>query len=870
MSNTSSTCNDNNIYVRHTKTHISKTMYYHHHSHINNLLIQHQQRSLRNDTSSTTILNIIRKVLSKKETLRGYSADILNALHDEDITFKAFLDVCIYCIQNKLRSITDIHIIKGYLYTLSPFVNVIKQYERGIFLDEYMQTISMYIEYKHIQQRQIICKYGDNGDKAYLILNGDVDILTKQSKHVQLTKHSYLRYLGKLLKYGEYGLLSATLYANYHTIPIEVVKVNEYKQLNLQRDDYLWRYEGSCIAASSIDDVVYSVDELLTLVGDETYVNVNCVDSYIERIQPCMIGSNNGDTVLNVVVYTYIHLTSKTKGDIIGEHALTNKSVRCATLISKTPCHLGLISKNVYDLTLKKCIDTIKRNNITFLHSFTLFSKINSHTLNIKYYTNFVNETLQRNALILSQSTPLDHIYLIKDGLFHITYTGSLYDLLNLKYEYKLKQMKYMLKHSTNPQKNAIDVDYYMNKINVSKNKEMSYYKTLLHDYPSFKGELHKRNVFLIMQAVSPDIVGLFEYVNDTTRESYFTVKCVSAKGEVLILYNSSFDEIKFDNKLINGVEVDLTKQKLSQVVDRIELLLQTKVDVFVKGTKSVKEDITRCNANEKEIQMQRKVKVNAFAFNPGICSFMLCKNFNCKNHKAKPITLNLMYKQNTNDLRNSTNTNNNNDNVCNSNSVSSTTTTNALYSFTKAKLTKTNSHANSNTTVSCSNNTSNQSRNNTSLFIKHKRCKARTTITPFYSSYNDNKGVSTSSRVISKKESCCDESMQVPLMFIQPLLNKKHIYNKMDIYYYNKTINSNHHKAVNELKKLGVINCSTTGMNSNRHRRNSKMRLNSVDKYNNTKRRSFTLLNKDCKYKPSLLLKCKYKYNFNNYKQTI
>jgi hypothetical protein len=242
----------------------------------------------------------------------------------------------------------------------------------------------------------------------------------------------------------------------------------------------------------------------------------------------------------------------------------------------------------------------------------------------------------------------------------------------------------------------------------------------------------------------------------------------------------------------------------------------------------------------------------------------MLCKNFNCKNHKTKPITLNLMYKQNTDDLRT------NNNNVCNSNSISSTTTTNAVCSFTKAKLTKTNSHTNSNTTVSCSNNTSNQSRNNTSLFIKHKRCKARTTITPFYSYYNDNKGVSTSSRVISKEESCCDESLQVPLMFIQPLLNKKHIYNKMDIYYYNKTISSNHRKAVNELKKLGVINCSTAGMNSNRHRRSSKMRLNSVDKYNNTKRRSFTLLNKDCKYKPSLLLKCKYKYNSNNYKQTI
>ena len=819
---------------------------YYHHSHINHLLIQ-QPHAVKGETSLATILSVIRKTVSKKESYRGYSADILNALHDEHVSFSTFLDICVYCLQSKLRSITDIHVIKGYLLTLSPFVNLIKQYERGIFLDEYTQTVSMYIEYKHVQAKQVICKYGDNGDKAYLILNGDVDILTKQSKHAQLSKRSYLCYLGKLLKYGEYGLLSATLHANYHTIPIEIVKANDYRHLNLQRDDYLWRYEGDCIA-SSINDIVYSIKELLQMVEHEVYTSATDIDSYIDRIRPC---SNLNDSVLlDVVVYTYIHLTSKTNGDIIGEHALTNRNVRCATLIAKTPCHLGLISKNVYDLTLRKCIDTIKRNNISFLHSFTLFSKISSHTLSMRYYTNFVNETLPRNALILKQSAPLEHIYLIKDGLFHITYTGSLLDLVNLKYEYKLKQMRYLLQHSRSPQKSAIDVDYYVSKLNVSKDKEMTYYKAILHDCPSFKGEFHKRGVFLIMQAVAPDIVGLFEYVNDATRESYFTVKCVSARGDVLILYNSSFDEIKFDNKVISGVEVDLTKQKLAQIVDRIESVLQTKVDVFVKGTKCVK-DLQRENKTQRKLNEK---KVNAFAFNPGICSFMLCKNRVCE---SKPITLNLLYKQNTDDLR-SNKLHKDNNAVCTSVSAN---TTNTVCSFTKAKLTKTSSHANSNTTASCSG--SNQSRN-TSLFVKHKRCKA-TTITPFYSSCDNHKAI-TPSRAVASKEESCDESVQIPLMFIQPLLNKKSVYNKMDIYYYNKTISWNHNKAVNELRKIGVINCST-GRNSERNRRSSKMRLSSVDKHQCTKRRSFTL-NRDCKYKPSSLFKCKY-YNYT-YKQTI
>ena len=814
------------------------------------------------------ILNKISEALSHKESYYGYSSDILSALREEQITSMTFLDVCVFCLKNKNRNISDIHIIKGYLFILKDLVNILRQYEQGFLLDDYMQTLAMYIEYEYIQPKKIICKLGDIGDKAYLVLDGEVDIFTKQSRHIQLTKYNYLRYLGSLLQYEEYGLLFSTLKDNYKSIPIEIVYVNDYEHANLKREDYLWRYEGNCFAMSS-KEIVFSINELIKLNGgskcNDIY-NIDNIESYIKRIEPCL--DNKNDIVLNVVIYTYIHLTSKKNGELIGEHAVSSKSTRCATLIARKPCHIGLISKNLYDVTLKKCIETIKRKNILFLQSFSIFNNINSNILSTKYYNNFLRQTVNKNTYIIKQSLPIERMYMIKDGLFHITFKGSLLELVDLKYEYKVKQMKYLIS-SNNSNSNSSNLQWYIEKVNVSKKKDLTYYKRILHDYPSFKDEFYKRSVFLLSQAVSPDIIGLFDYVSDTNYKSYFNVQCVSAKGDVLTLHNSCFNEIKTDNSIVKDLEIELNKQRLSQMLERIELIIKTRMKVFTNENLSVKNiPIEQDNIH---LKLNTK-KINSFTFHPDIMHYYTNKN---SASKSKPMILNLLYKQSTSDLHCMKHTNKHNiisnskDNINNNSINNHITNTNATFcSFTKPRLTKTNSFTNSNTTVSNSTNTNSKSRN-TSLFTKHKQSHTKI-ITPFYTSNNNSETNSTS---VSKSK-CLYRSSNHHHKTTSPfcLVINTHIDDKcndMPLLYiksqhkcvYNNTLSGNSHKYVrtnHELRKMGLLQ-------GTKHQ-TVKPTSVSIEKYYLSKRKSFVLKRNNEHKKRSVLLKCKYYFS----KETI
>ena len=824
------------------------------------------------------ILNKISETLSHKESYYGYSSDILSALREEQITLMTFLDICVFCLKNKNRNISDIHIIKGYLFILKDLVTILRQYEQGYYLDDYMQTLAMYIEYEYIQPRKIICKLGDIGDKAYLVLDGEVDIFTKQSRHIQLTKYNYLRYLGSLLQYEEYGLLFSTLKDNYKSIPIEIVYVNNYKHTNLKKEDYLWRYEGSCFAMAS-KEIVFSINELIKLNGgnkcNDIY-NIDNIESYIKRIEPCLDNNNNkNDIVLNVVIYTYIHLTSKKNGELIGEHAVSSKSTRCATLIARKPCHIGLISKSLYDMTLKKCIETIKRKNILFLQSFSVFNSINSNILSMKYYNNFLRQTVNKNTYIIKQALPIERMFMVKDGLFHITFKGSLLELVNLKYEYKIKQMKYLINNANNNNNSGNGrnhssnntLQWYIEKVNVSKKKDLTYYKRILHDYPSFKDEFYKRNVFLLSQGVSPDIIGLTDYISDINYKSYFNVQCVSAKGELLTLHNSCFNEIKTDNTIVKDLEIELNKQRLSQMLERIELLIKTKMKLFTNENLSVKDvQVEQQQHDNIHVKLNTK-KINSFTFHPDIMHYYTNKH---SASKSKPMILNLLYKQNTNDLhcmKHITNKyniiNNSKDNIYN------ITNTNATFcSFTKPRLTKTNSFTYSNTTVSNSTNNTNSKSRNTSLFTKHKQSHTKI-ITPFYTSETTNtpvskgkclyrssnnnhhhhKAISPFNLVINTQNE--DQGNDMPLLYIKS--QHKCVYSNTLSGNSKKYVNTNH-----VLKKMGLLQ-------GTKHQTVKPTSI-SIEKYYLNKKKSFVLKRNNEHKKRSVLLRCKYYFS----KETI
>ena len=85
----------------------------------------------------------------------------------------------------------------------------------------------MYMGYERYEKNQIICKYGDKGRKAYIVLQGKMDILIKQNRKMRIIEHDYINYIAALLRYQEYGLLSLVLKENYEEYPLEIIDPNK-------------------------------------------------------------------------------------------------------------------------------------------------------------------------------------------------------------------------------------------------------------------------------------------------------------------------------------------------------------------------------------------------------------------------------------------------------------------------------------------------------------------------------------------------------------------------------------------------------------------------------------------------------------------
>ena len=107
---------------------------------------------------------------------------------------------------------------------MKEFVNLIKK-QGTKRLIEYLQIIAQHLEYEHYDKNQILCRFGDKGKNAYVILKGSIDILIKQNKKVKITEKDYIIYLANLVKYKEFYLLSMVLKDNYDIYPVEITNV---------------------------------------------------------------------------------------------------------------------------------------------------------------------------------------------------------------------------------------------------------------------------------------------------------------------------------------------------------------------------------------------------------------------------------------------------------------------------------------------------------------------------------------------------------------------------------------------------------------------------------------------------------------------
>ena len=127
------------------------------------------------------------------------------------------------------RSSNQNHIILDYIFLFSNFSGKFSSFQSNELNHHInLYNLALSLKYEFYENKNIIIKYGDSGDKFYLLLKGSVDIVVPKWHSVLLSEEEYMYYLCKLKYYNENELLHKTLDKNNRFVYSTKFYLNQY------------------------------------------------------------------------------------------------------------------------------------------------------------------------------------------------------------------------------------------------------------------------------------------------------------------------------------------------------------------------------------------------------------------------------------------------------------------------------------------------------------------------------------------------------------------------------------------------------------------------------------------------------------------
>jgi len=384
---------------------------------------------------------------------------------------------------------------------MQEFIKLLKakeSHKKELKLLDYLLNLSSSIFYVQIPKNEILMKFGDKGDKAYINLNGDVDVIIPSSKLFNVYENDYLLYLASLIKYKEYSLINNVLNENFTNYPLiiyddfyssdeippifdiikmtkkklstfikrkkgEITKIllevgniiNHIKQrlerkkshrlkmklkeneqnhnknekiiqnnllqqafkLNQANEDLVMQLELYIISTRQIFDLFD-----FGYFNDDNEINNCSSEEYIKRINAPIAPSQPRVTKTKVIsnksfyelnIYFYSKVISLGKGHFFGELALRDsKSVRTATIITKTDCDFAYLNRKTYNNSLKTNTELHLKNQLTFFINLPIFVDIPVILFYKKYYTHMTKHNIMKNKFVIKQGDKPTHLCL--------------------------------------------------------------------------------------------------------------------------------------------------------------------------------------------------------------------------------------------------------------------------------------------------------------------------------------------------------------------------------------------------------------------------------------------------------------------------
>ena len=507
-----------------------------------------------------------------------------------------------------------------------------------------LRYISGNIRYSKFNSNRLLMRFGEEGKKFYLLLKGDVAILIPIKKIINITINEYKRYIALLIIYKEFKLLIEVIKENNSVYDIDldflednsnyVNNINLLQNIRITSSDenynqkqdkyiknltqlldlyltdeekkfynkYVFKKVGK-FQEEYDDGIFLSPREYTTrinLFSEFDFETLNIKLDNIKRMEQLkkeeeegslLPSRRNSFTNINLndkksfLIFEYHKVTELSSGEMFGDLALSSSSSqRTATIITVTESYFGFLTDEIYSQSIKEFNEKNRKNMICYLCNIPLLNNFSYKTIEKKYFNNFVFKGAKKNEIILRAKEKNPNIIFFKEGIFEISFKGSITDIFNIINYYYQKLEKITKK------KSDINEEIFHNVFLM--NKQKGKIERL------FSNDLNTEHQIKIFLVNAPNIMGLsptekeeYDIISQNGKKiykknyfSFFEIKCNSLLSEYVLLDKNLYDkEIK--GKIAKGKENALLREFFEKLIRRLLIIRYGKIwNLFIKN----------------------------------------------------------------------------------------------------------------------------------------------------------------------------------------------------------------------------------------------------------------------------------------------
>lgn len=470
-----------------------------------------------------------------------------------------------------------------------------------------------------LRKGETLFRIDDIGDKFYIIIKGSIGVYKPIEKQTAMTTHEYYNHIVLLNSKDEKFIVQKTVKLNQSIIPIFDVKDNnnnyrimfkikmintlkefdrdlepirrlskvyptyfeEFKlDLDEIRDLYLKekknrRRMGMLIRNTDENQMMSELegtdDDVISKYFNKKLEITNYESELIERFREF----TDYDTKREITVFDYTCLLSLQTGKYFGDFALDKSNKRrSATIKAEEDCVLGVITDDIYEQYIFHEKHKIKMKEVAFINDGFFFYKIKNHVFERKYFQHFFPYELNRNHTFFKEGDLIDKLVIIKEGVIHFSYEGSLIELQD--------KLKYITECFLSKVKN-LEI-----KIEMSYKQFEEYLDDKVFKMQKFKPKKYndyilKKRKFDLFMISTREMCGMEElYLGFLTHHFKATVS-----SEKCCVYFLDIKDVKiiFDDEkhMVKNPFIKLGNHKVMSLMQRMFNLRKSFMDIFFK-----------------------------------------------------------------------------------------------------------------------------------------------------------------------------------------------------------------------------------------------------------------------------------------------